>query len=532
MYVWFENGGLLRNFMVAFCIAAAIALTCVDSAYAKNVALADWTLDGNTASIYPKYVFNAFSKDGEKYEYVPQEGANVYGLWSQGNGYIVLGAQTADNGDRYDQLQVFDIVDTGLGGDAFFRVVMYSAHGERYGEYFQRYYNDRTDTMYVLFNSKDEPGTVDGDTQDQYQLYVYTTPYAVCKYEKVNGDYVARGWVSTVVTPYYFEYAGGVTNAGFTILNGNPGYSPPHNFGGNNGFGYVVNPNGGDSVHIDVVYSEDLTFWTRNSDYDPIFSMNGSTDTGEQSTLDALGGIEDTISLGNALQAVANEILSAIATSNFQILQADTAISQAMTYIQTSLNRIRDNTEDTADILDLLRNGVSSGISAIQTLQGSANTLQQTANSTLSTISSRISTSNTHLSNLNTKLNNLISEVGGLGVGAAGSGSGINSLSSSVSTTKQALMSNLMTHEPFFTIDAVSTWIGSFSNVSSNATFYIDIPIPFAGTQRFDFGDVLFMQVGGFYLYQYLRYLTSVPILVGCLYASYKMVLNTFGGGE
>ena len=534
MYVRAENARLLRNFFFAFFAAAFLSLILVTPAFARTVDLSEWS-DDKTANWMNGYIFSPFSYDGEKTEYISGADSITTGRYSNYNGSLILNSQVSGS-KHYDKLQVFDIVNndaTSVSLGRKWRIVLLSASGETYGEYFEKVYVTYLDKMFCMFKANLDAGTWEDLNPGQVVVdsVSYTAPWAVVAlYDNLDTIRPDQGWIINLVSPYYVpdRKSGNFSIDGTTRLNSSPGYASPREYGYSNGYGYEYAS--WEDIHIIKVYSEDDTFWYRRDQNDPPYSTNTGIDgTFNNQSLGYLSDIATNTYIETELQETANVILQAISSSNSLIAQYDSSIVDSLSYVQTSLLRIRDNTEDTADILDVLEHQVSTGISAIQTLQGTANTLQQAANSTLSTISTRVNTSNTRLSSIDTKLNNIYTALNGFGVSQFGDGG--HSITQGINSTKSQLESSLNNKQPFYTMNQVSTWVNNVSTLSTANTYYVDLPIPFAGTVRFDCGSVLNMPVyGNLTIAYFLRYMTSLPILIGCLYVSYKMVMRTFGG--
>ena len=489
MYVRAENAHLLRNFFFAFVVAACISLIPFNFAHAKVVDLSEW---GEIPSTYStKYVFNSYSPDGSIREWSDNANSYIYGVWTELNGSLRLNSMVS-NGVTYDKLQVFEILNAVPNTTTRHRIVMLSASGERYGQYFSNYtdaYSNPPREL-VFFTSNNNPGQSEDLNANQILFNVHTTPYSVNTYRDTQNGTTQTGWTSYILTPYYNNVAGGWSYDGLQFFSGNPGYSQPNNYGASNYIGYTTDG----EIHIHVIYSEDTNFWIRSSTNDPQFEADFSQDNQFQQQQEVLEGIEYNTALTATLQAAANTIISGIKSS-----------------------------------LDELDYDVYQGINAIKNLQQTANTLITTANTNLSTISTRISTSNTYLSNINTKLQSEINALNSFGVHSFGDGG--SSIVQGINATKGQLENSLGQKQPFYTLNQFQTWIDGVNGLSQTNTYYVDIPIPFAGTVRFDCGSVLNMTVYGNYTIAYfIRYLTSLPILIGCLYVSYKLVMRTFGG--
>lgn len=69
-------------------------------------------------------------------------------------------------------------------------------------------------------------------------------------------------------------------------------------------------------------------------------------------------------------------------------------------------------------------------------------------------------------------------------------------------------------------------------NFTSNADFYIDVDIPFAGTQRFDAGEILNRQWGSLTVAQYIRMLFTASLCAGLLAVSVRIATGSIKGKE
>lgn len=571
MYVCLKNGYLLRNFFFAFVIASFVSLAVPITGHARVVDLTDYNVVPG-AGWANGYVWVPFSTDGEEFEYNSVNNNYTYGYWSELNSATELNSQISGN-KTYDVLQVFEIYDTTNLPNRRFRIVLLSALGERYSQYFQRYFVRDTDRMWCMFKANLDRGDIQDAQPGQLFMNQYTAPWALFQYENDGTAIRYNGWLINVITPYTFDGTGEtvISNPGILWHANFPGYATPNNFGELNGIGWVIPPSGNDGLHIKVIYSEDYSFWTKQSVYDPDFEIGN--DVNQEEVLntylsDLTSGVADinaNTAFNNTLQQTANTILSGISQSAGSIYSG---IQSLYDLTDDFYNDLMGETSYIDGQINSFSNRNHSDLNSINQLITSASNTQlqfknqvhtdivNLANSTYSelndlneqtsingvfleamygdiaSLSSDVGTgfsaTTNALNSMNTNINSLRSELGGFGVGVQGNGT--TTIAGSISSTKTQFENAINTHEPFNTINAAYTWVQSTSNWSQINSYYVDLPIPYAGNVRFDLGMVFNRTFGGISIGVLIQYCITIPLMIALLYASYRLLLGTFGG--
>ena len=491
MYVRAENAHLLRNFIFAFFVAALVSLSMVNSAFAVSV-----SLECGNRTVY--------AEDRYVWCYTRDMGTTPYGIFRDG-----VGDTRIFSDGEFNNLQVIDIY--------------YPADEYLYVIYRVYFYSKANTVSQYYFSETSINGTWVRALWNRAGSNL-EFPYAATMYHDYDTEVY---FITEVPTPQLRPYSelNSSMPIWFTLYETNPttpsgsecmiyhrsDVPGEYNWWGYNSIGYIYDHDN-ESNHIQVIYSEDMSVWENGSvPYSlekPEYQYGFADLYGEQVYTNSL------LSTLNSLTAAGNQVVSSINTTLSTMNTAVSAMNTAVNSILYLSNRISDNTEDTADILDLIKRNVATSLTAIESGVTSANTLQSSANTTLTTIANRLTTQNNLLANW----------------GVSENGNGSTSIGDSITATKAALEAQINTKEPFSTINAAYTWVQRTSSWSQAYSYYIDIPIPYAGDVRFDLGTVLLSYFGGIRIITLIQYCLTLPLMIGLLYASYSMVMRTFGG--
>lgn len=475
MYVCGKNGYLLRNILFAFIVVTFVSLIPVNNAFARTVDLSEWS-DGKTANWMNGYIFSPFSYDGEITEYISGADSVTTGRYSNVNGSLILNSQVKGT-KHYDKLQVFDIVNndaTSVSLGRRWRIVLLSASGETYGDYFEQVYVTYLDKIFCMFKANLDAGTWEDLNPGQVVLepLSHTAPWAVVAlYDNIDTIRQENGWIINLVSPYYVEdrKSGNFSLDGTQRFTVSPGYASPREYGYSNGYGYQFDS--WEEIHIIKVYSEDETFWYRRNQNDPPYSTNTGIDgTFNNQTLGYLGDI----------------------SSNTEDIATNT-------YIETQLLSV-------------------------------ANQLIQAGNNSLSALQSDVDSIESKVSNIRTTLNSINEKLGNMGFSAQVNDSAYIRPGDAYEEMQDYMDYYMQVKEPFATLNAAYDFVQSTQNFSNAENLVVTIDIPFAGNVSFDLGYLLKVPISGQYnLLYFIRYLTSLPIMIGCLFVSYKLIVSTFG---
>ena len=281
---------------------------------------------------------------------------------------------------------------------------------------------------------------------------------------------------------------------------------------------------------FEVLYTEYPAYWNNWPMSTINFYLMKDADNGQYSLLQTIIALirEKVEEVNNDIEVDTSGLESSISGQTNDI---QSSISSQTSNLQSTIN---GQTTSINSSLSSGFGGVNSALSTLGTNLGSAvSTAQSAITGTISTAQSAITGG---LSSIGSAISGIASALPVFGKGQYGNGSGV-----SLSTqTKNSFNALLQSKAPVCYLVMVNDEIGRLSstygnaNLAANSNLYIDLPIPYAGSVRFDLKEsFLGYAVNNTYIYTGMRYALTLLLVVTILFAGCKMAMGiAFGGGD